>query len=84
MKLKPSSAAAQTIYESLRETYGKSGLSKVELANELGLGLSTVSKFMADGIGLPNYRKIGSSKNSRVIFPLTDVADFLANTVKVA
>lgn len=75
---------AQVIYESLRESYGKSGLSKGELAIELGLGLSTVSKMMADGIGLPNYKKIGTAKNSRVIFPLVDVAEFLADTVEVA
>ena len=77
-------ASAQTIYESLRKTYKKLGLSKQELAMELGMGLSTVSKMMADGIGLPNYRKIGEAKNSRVIFPLTDVAEFIADTIKVA
>ncbi len=78
------SASAQTIYESLRDTYKKLGLSKTELANELGLGLSTVSKMMADGIGLPNYRKIGIAKNARVIFPLVDVAEFLTDTIEVA
>lgn len=82
--IKLSNASAQVIYESLRETYGKSGLSKVELANELGLGLSTVSKMMADGMGIPNYRKIGEAKNARVIFPLIDVAEFLSDTIKVA
>ncbi len=79
-----SSASAQVIYESLRDTYKKLGLSKQELANELGMGLSTVSKMMADGIGIPRYRKIGSAKNSRVIFPIVDVAEFLADTIKVA
>ncbi len=82
--IKLSNASAQAIYESLRETYGKSGLSKVELANELGMGLSTVSKMMADGIGLPNYKKIGHAKNSRVIFPLINIAEFLSDTVEVA
>jgi len=79
-----SSAVAQATYESLRETYGKSGLSKVELANELGMGLSTVSKKMSEGLGIPNYKKIGTAKNARVIFPLADVAEFLADTVEVA
>ncbi len=74
----------QTIYMSLRETYNKVGLSKSELAKEFGIGLSTVSKMMAEGMGLPNYKKIGNAKNSRVIFPLADVAEFLSDTVKVA
>ena len=77
-------ATHPTIYASLRETYNKAGLSKSELAKELGLGLSTVSKMMADGIGLPNYIKLGGAKNSRVLFPLVDVAEFLSNTIKVA
>lgn len=72
------------ILQSLQEKYNKVALSKQELANELGLGLSTVSKFMADGIGLPNYKKIGHAKNSRVIFPLINVAEFLSDTIEVA
>ena len=72
------------ILQSLQEKYNKVALSKQELAHELGLGLSTVSKFMSDGIGLPNYKKIGTAKNSRVIFPLINVAEFLADTVEVA
>ena len=79
-----SSASAQVIYESLRDTYKKLGLTKQELASELGLGLSTVSKMMADGMGLPHFKKLGTAKNSRVIFPIVDVAEFLADTIKVA
>jgi len=79
-----SSAAAQAIYLSLQEKYKKSGISKPELAHELNLGLSTISKMMADGMGLPNYKKLGHAKNSRVIFPLINVAEFLADTVEVA
>ena len=79
-----SCAEAQTIYLSLQEKYNKSTISKVEFAREVGIGLSTVSKMMLDGIGLPNYKKIGTAKNSRVIFPLINVAEFLADTVEVA
>jgi predicted DNA-binding transcriptional regulator AlpA len=79
-----SSATAQTIYISLIKKYNKSAISKIEFANEVGLGLSTVSKMMADGYGLPNYKKIGNAKNSRVVFPLINVAEFLADTVEVA
>lgn len=79
-----SCAAAQAIYLSLQEKYKKSGISKPELAHELNLGLSTISKMMADGYGLPNYKKLGTAKNSRVIFPLINVAEFLADTVEVS
>ena len=79
-----SCAAAQAIYESLQKKYSKSAISKIEFAQEVGLGLSTVSKMMADGMGLPNYKKLGHAKNSRVIFPLINVAEFLADTVEVA
>ncbi|WP_152183446.1 helix-turn-helix transcriptional regulator [Sulfurimonas indica] len=72
------------IYNSLYEKYGKVALSKQELAQELGMGLSTVSKLMAEGYGLPNYIKVGNSKNSRVLFPIDEVAKFLAQTVEVA
>ena len=77
-------ANAQTIYTSLQEKYGKLVLSKQELAMELDVGLSTVSKMMSDGMGLPNYRKVGVAKNSRVVFPIVDVAEFLADTIEVA
>lgn len=80
----PKHTSTQVIYESLRDTYKKLGLTKQELASELGLGLSTVSKMMADGMGLPHFKKLGTAKNSRVIFPIVDVAEFLADTIKVA
>jgi predicted DNA-binding transcriptional regulator AlpA len=74
----------QIIYNSLYEKYGKVALSKQELAKELGMGLSTVSKLMHEGIGLPNYIKVGTAKNARVLFPIDEVANFLSHTVEVA
>ena len=70
--------------DALQHKYGKLALSKRELAQELGMGLSTVSKMMAEGMGLPNYKKVGTARNSRVLFPLADVAEFLSNTIKLA
>jgi predicted transcriptional regulator len=76
--------SVQIIYDSLRVSYNKQVLSKQELAKELGIGLSTVSKYLAEGIGLPNYKKLGTAQNSRIIFPMKDVAEFLDQTTKVA
>ena len=75
---------SQVIFEALNQKYNKSTLSKVELASELGIGLSTLNKYLVKGIGLPNYIKLGTAINSRVLFNISDVADFLADTVKVS
>jgi len=74
----------EAIYQTLLKKYGKSAIGKKELAYELNIGVSTLSKRMTEGMNLPNYRKIGDAKNARVIFPIIDVAEFLSDTVKVA
>ena len=73
------------IEDSLYRKYNKATLSKKELAQELSIGLSTLNKYLAKGYGLPNYIKMGDSFNSRVLFNIHDVAEFLATkTIKVA
>ena len=67
------------ILERLETKYKKAVMTKAEVAHELGIGLSTISKLMSEGAPLPIYHKVGMTKNSRVIFPLVDVASFLAN-----
>ena len=78
------SIQSQYLFEMLNNKYHRITISKVELASELGIGLSTLNKYLAQGIGLPNYKKVGTAKNSRVLFNISDVADFLADTTKVA
>jgi len=73
-----------TIQQQLYSKYKRLTLSKSEVAQEMGIGLSTLNKYMAEGMNLPNYKKIGTAKNSRVIFNVADVAEFLADTIKVA
>lgn len=73
---------SQIIRNDLLSKYGKSTISKIELANEMGIGLSTLNKYLSEGIGLPEYKKVGTSKNSRVLFPIQAVAEFLADTTK--
>ncbi len=72
------------IRRELTARYKKSVLSKKELAEEMGIGVSTLNKYLAQGFGCPNYIKMQGAKNSRVLFNIRDVAEFLANTVKVA
>lgn len=70
------------IYQELRKKYKRITISKSEMSNELGISNSTLDLYIAKGIGLPNYKKLGTAKNAKVIFNLLDVAEFLANTIK--
>lgn len=72
------------IYQDLKSRYNKASINKKELANELGCSCSTIDLYMSKSIGLPNYKKLGNAKNSKVIFNIIDVADFLSQTIKVA
>ncbi len=72
------------IYNDLSNRYEKATLSKAELAKELGVSYSTIDTYIARGYGLPNYKKLGQAKNAKMIFNIIDVAEFLAQTTKVA
>ncbi|NCO00651.1 MAG: hypothetical protein GW906_02295 [Epsilonproteobacteria bacterium] len=72
------------IYEELRKKYKRMTISKSEMSNELGISNSTLDLYVSKGIGLPNYKKLGTAKNAKVIFNLVDVAKFLSNTIKTA
>ena len=77
--------AEKAIYQSLKFKYNKSALSKRELAGELGCSESTINYYIGKGINLPNYKKLhGNGNGGKVIFPLQEVAIFLADTIKVA
>lgn len=62
--------------------YKRAVISKTEMAWELGISNSTIDLYIAKGTGLPNYKKLGNAKNSKVVFNLIDVADFLSQTIK--
>lgn len=70
------------IYQELRKKYKRMTISKSEMSNELGISNSTLDSYLARGTGLPNYKKLGTAKNAKVIFNLLDVAEFLSNTIK--
>lgn len=73
---------ADEIYADLHKKYKKNTLSKIELSQEMSCGISTLSKYLAEGRNIPNYIKLGEAKNARVLFPLREVAEFLAQTIK--
>ena len=74
----------QEILKDLKTRYKKSTLTKKELSNELSMSLSSINQYISMGIGLPNYLKLGSGVNSRVVFPVINVVEYLSNTVKVS
>jgi len=64
----------------LLNKHGKLGLSRQETADELGISLSFLDKLLREGVGLPNYRKIGKSKKPRVVFPIDAIASFMMDS----
>jgi predicted DNA-binding transcriptional regulator AlpA len=72
------------IYQDLKSRYNKSTLIKKELAKEMSCSTSTIDLYISKGYRLPNYKKLGTGKNSRVVFNIIDVAEFLSQTIKVA
>ncbi len=77
-------AQAQLIYNDLKTRYEKATLSKREMANELGVSYGTIDNYISKGYNLPNYKKLGTAANAKVIFNIVDVAEFLADTIKTA
>jgi len=74
---------AKSIYEDLKSRYKRITISKAEYANEVGQCVGTVDRRIKDKIGLPPYKKLGKAKNAKVVFNIIDVAEYLADTIKV-
>ena len=62
----------------LQAKYNKLGLSRTEMAEELGLSIATFDRMLANNKDLPKHRRIGN----RYFFPLKEVAIYLENTQK--
>ncbi|QOY52999.1 helix-turn-helix transcriptional regulator [Candidatus Sulfurimonas baltica] len=73
-------------YNLLVQHFNKFAITKEELAKYvLGVSLSTVNRYMAIGVGVPQWKKLGSKEHSKVVFDLLDVANFLeSNKIKIA
>jgi len=63
------------ILTQLQDKYNKLGLSRTEMAKELGVSLATFDRMLANGDDLPKYRRIGR----QYFFPLKEIALFLSN-----
>ena len=64
-------------FQYLVEKYNKVGMTRTTLANELEVSISTIDRLLKTGMGLPGYKRIGSGKRARIIFPVAEVAKFL-------
>ena len=72
------------VYQDLKSRYNKATLTKKELANEFTVSVSTTDLYISKGVGVPNYKKLGTAKNAKVIFNIIDVAEYLSQTIKTA
>ncbi len=74
----------EAILNQLKETYKKTMITKKELAHQLSVSVSSINGCIVRCEGIPDYVKLGKSRNSKVLFPIVNVAAYLSNTVKVA
>ena len=71
----------EKLYQYLINKYNKMVLTKLELSKELGVSKSTIDHAVVRNEAVPPFKKMGSSKNARVIFNIADVAKFLDETI---
>ena len=80
-----SNPTAQAIFDDLISEGYSTQVTKREYADINKCSLSTIDHYMGKGYGLPPYRKVGGSRNAKVLFSLRDIVEFLAaQTVKTA
>jgi len=84
MELKFKNPQTELVYQDLKSRYNKATLTKKELANEFTVSTSTIDLYISKGIGIPNYKKLGTAKNAKVVFNIIDVAEYLSQTIKTA
>lgn len=76
---------AKFIFDQLRAEGYPLLITRQQYADIMGISLSSVDNYIRRGYGLPNYKKMGSSKNGKILFNLWDVAEFIAaQTVQTA
>ena len=75
---------SEQIHNDLKQRYNKSTLTKKELSNELGVSVSSINSYIVKGTGIPEYIKVGTGKNGKVLFPVVNIVQYLSNTIRVA
>ncbi len=78
------SVEAIAIYSELKIEGYPLLISKKQYAKIIGCGSSTIDNYMKHGYGICNYKKLGNAKNSKVLFNLIDVSNYLSQTIKTA
>ena len=81
MRTKQEQTSEEKLYNYLAKKYDSVVLSKEQLREELGVGKSTIDRYVRECYGIPPYKKLGNSKNAKVVFNILDVAKFLDNTI---
>ena len=72
------------IREDLRKTYKKQALTIQETAKEIGISVGTLRNSLKTGLNIPDYRLMGGgSIRQKVVFPIHNIAKFLADTQKI-
>ena len=74
---------SQKIEDLIVSQYGQV-LTKKELSQVLKVSVSSINNYIVRGEGIPEYVKVGTGKNGKVLFPVVNVVDYLSNTIKVA
>lgn len=67
------------LYNELLEAGYKRFINKKELSEIMGCSIATINNYIKKSYGLPNYIKLGNNKQSKVIFKLKDVVEYLEN-----
>lgn len=58
--------------------YKKMTLTRKELASEIGISLSKLEKLIAEDMLHIKYKRLGNAQKAPYVFPLIEVASFLA------
>ncbi len=81
MRTSKEPTSEEKLYNYLAKKYDAVVLSKEQLREELGIGKSTMDRYVCQNEGIPPYKKLGTAKNAKVVFNILDVAKFLDNTI---
>jgi len=73
------SQEAKAFYSELRAEGYSLLISKKQYASIARCSISTVDNKIKLGYGLPNYKKMGSAKNSTILFNLIDIANYFTD-----